>query len=152
MLNVFQGFLPYKIRERKQMKEPQIGYEMQNTNLKHDLNVFVSFQRFHSAFSFICRNFLSMNGLVCVHECIFLVSNTWKDVPDDLHKVVFVSLHWSGGGSFTAHFKAAVASNATRWQCCNSLSPKEAACTLGTFVITSQGSSPFNTLLCYDEP
>lgn len=149
---MFQGLLPYKIRERKKIKESQMGYEMQNTNLKHDLNVFVSFvfiQRFRL---YAAISFSWMHSCVCAHKCIFLVSNTWKDVPDDLHKVVFVSLHWSGGSGLTAHFKAAVASNATRWQCCNSLRPKEAACTLGTFVITSQGSSPFNTLLCYDEP
>lgn len=131
------------------MKEPQMEYDMQNTNLKHDLNVFASFQRFHSYMQQFPYHECTH---VHVHECIFLVSNTWKDVPDDLHKVIFVSLHWSGGGSITAHFNAAVASNATRWQRCNSLHPKEAACTLGTFVITSQGSSPFNTLLCYDEP
>lgn len=32
-----------------------------------------------------------------------------------------MSLHWSGGGRFTASSQDAVTSPATRWQCCNSL-------------------------------
>lgn len=95
-----------------------------------------------------------MIACVCVDVCLFVVSNTWKDVyvPDELHKVILVSLHWCFDGIFTASIQAAVNSCATRWQCCNSLRPTETACTLGIFVIISQGSSPFNTLLCYFWP
>lgn len=107
--------------------------------------------RLHSSYSVI-----SFPNCMRVHECecIFLVSNTWKDadVPDELHKVILVPLHWSGGGIFTANFKAAVDFSAARWQCCDSLRPIETACALGIFVIVSQGSSPFNTLLCYFWP
>lgn len=87
---MFQGLLPYKIREIKQMKEPHMGYELQNTNVKHDFNLFVSFSAFSfSAFAYM-QQFPSYECThVRVHKCIFLVSNTWKDVPDDLHKVVF---------------------------------------------------------------
>lgn len=36
-------------------------------SLKQDLNVFVSFWRFHSAFSLMFSTFLCMNVLMCVH-------------------------------------------------------------------------------------